>query len=457
MLGFCWGCHGPARAPRGPIVLITIGGLRADVVGGAGLEPSWAPYLGGWDLGWQGTAVTASSEPVVALTSLLTGARPWQHQRLRSADQGRLPTLATALGQIGYRGRAYIPKSLHGPLGEGFDQVASPLSADKIPEVLVNIGEGEFLWIHLMDTDLGREGKRRGRGRNLERQRLLRYTNPETPLPETQRRDLWRTYQKRVQHLDSRIKEWVDLLTRSPAWDHLTLVITGSHGLELGEHGQILQGENLGRESLEVPLLMHWPEGLGRVTEVPSTPVEQARIWATVAEIVDLKPPPASQPSLLRASPTPTELEPRPILSELYGVNGVNRFSLVSGGYQLHWTTHFSPPEPEYYAARRVQMGARAKILSEPMGRIFGRLDKAFLRTLPLSGPSNEKPDLTVERWIARGATETVDDPDKAHEMALVLKRQWLRFAGRERTPEEEQKTKRVPSEIGLTPSQPAG
>lgn len=455
-------------------MLITIGGLRADVVGAESLEPSWAPHLSGWDLGWRGTAVTASSEPVVALTSLLTGARPWQHQRLRdqrprgqrprgqrlqyqqtwSADPGRLPSLAKALGRVGYRSHAYIPAYLHA-LGDDFDQVDGPLSPQKAPRVLGEISDGELLWIHLVEADLGWRRRKGGRGRYLERQRLLKYTNPQTPLPEAERRALWKTYQEKIRRLDNRIGEFVDLLRRGPAWDRLTLLITGSHGCELGEHGQMLQGENLGRESLEVPLLARWPKEFGPVAEPRGAVVAQTRLWATVAEIVGLEPVPALPPSLLRGSPSPSE--PRPILSELYGVNGVNRFSLVSDGYQLHWTTRFSADEPEYYAARRVQKGARAKILSEPMGRIFGRLNKAFLQSPPLSGPSDEKPDLAIERWVARGATEPVDDPDKAREMALVLKRQWLRFAGRERTPEEERKTRQDPSRNGLTPSQPAG
>ena len=51
--------------------------------------------------------------------------------------------------------------------------------------------------------------------------------------------------------------------------------------------------------------------------------------------------------------------DPAPVLSELYGLNGVSRFSLVDGDDQLLWESRFAPPEPDYYRARLAMMSRR--------------------------------------------------------------------------------------------------
>src|SRR6185436_71309 len=119
------------------------------------------------------------------------------------------------------------------------------------------------------------------------------------------------------------------------------LVVTSIHGEEIGDHGQILHGGNLGRAGLEVPLVIKLPRSSRLRLRPPATQrVATARIWATLVEAVGGEPPPAAAPSLFRDAPPE-------VLSELYLTNGTNRFSLLEtaadGDLQLLQESRFAP------------------------------------------------------------------------------------------------------------------
>lgn len=370
----------------------------------------------------------ASSDPAVSVASLLTGVGPWQHQVLVAGERPRLPALPEVLERAGYRSRLHVPESFRELAGRGLDSIDDLFSE---PGGSPLVSDGDFLWVHFTDAEFVQRRWRGGRRRpHIQPSNLLAWADPGTSLPPEERKALWRAYLDGVRMLDEKIGRLVDRLRASPAWPRTTLVITGTHGLELGEHGQMLQGENLGRESIEVPLLVRPGEGAGPLAEPSGGRVAQTRIWTTLVEIAGLEASPVHPPSLFHAA--------EPVaLSELYSRNGVNRFSLLADDLQLHWTIRFAPPEPEYYLARRVEAGAQPAIMSEPARRLFRRLDEEFRRTAPLSGRPGSEPELSLERWTADGV-EPVDDPSAARRLGALLRRRWSRFVDWERCPAEE-------------------
>lgn len=438
-LGLGAGCGRPAPEAAGPIVLITAGALRADVTGPARREPTWTPRLDGF-AGEPGVAVVASSEPVVSAASLLTGVAPWQHQVLTAGHSLRpgLRTLAGDLSERGYRTRAYVPAFFHEALGVGFDEVKDSLSGRAAAGIVAELAVNDFLWLHFPDAEIARGRWRRDSGApSLVRHRLLTYADPREALPPDERDTLWRIYRGGVQRLDRTLGQVLEALERSAEGERALVIVTATHGLEIGEHGQILYGENLGRAAIEVPLFVRLPRHTGAAAGPPGgglvAPargrVAQARVWATVAELVGLETTPVRLPSLFRESSGA-------ILSELYRRDGVNHFSLLDGDAQLHWTARFAAAEPEYYPAMRSLAGARLP-LTESARRIFGRLDDAFMSTPPLSGSPETPPTLRLVRWTAAGA-EPDDDVAARDALAIELRRRWMRFVDRERPPTEE-------------------
>lgn len=456
------GCDpGPDRPPleapdatrfRGPIVLVTLSGLRPDVVGALRASSSiWTPNIDAFarEADWVGSSVAASSAPAVALASLMSGVAPWQHQILThkpGPPRPGIPLLAEVLRDAGYRTIARIPLvyqlHLFGLLN-GFEDVADIEPIAEAAAILDRpVGNApELLWFHLQeasmaferrDTELSRLASRStGLPRRFEDWRLLPYADPLLPLPGDQRTAAWELFAHDVAWADRQVGEILRRLRASGRWDRAWVVVTASQGFEFGEHDQVLYAQNLGRESIEVPLLIKLPRSLrGSLAIAQDVPAGQARLWATLVEGSGVRPEPVREPSLFRAAAPP-------VVSELYRRNGVNEFSLLDGDLQLFWSTRFAAEEPEFYLAQLASRGGRPP-LSEPARQILGRLAAAFERTLPLSGRSDgEPPALRLERWTRTGV-EPVEDRARAEEMANTLRRRWMRHVDRERTPAEE-------------------
>ena len=426
--------------------------MRADVVERLGGEPGLTPRLDELirQSDWAGRAIASSSWEGSTMATLFTGLRPWQHQVLypgRAHLPRPLITLAEALQANGYETTGFFSGPWYDQsfgFQQGFDTFQHYGKGRRLVERLGALAEGRhFTWAHLpmpqapyvrRDSYLSRLGRLPPQlPRKVMPMQLGPYFDPAVPLPINQRRRLWALYCMNVAWADEQLGRILDALRESGAWDDTLLVVTANHGEEFGEKGQILHGGNLGRQLVEVPLVIKLPAGFDRPLQVAKgEPVAAGRIWATLVEAVGAQAPPAAAPSLFRRVPPSA-------VSELYLTNGTNRFSLVEGDLQLLWESSFAPPEPEYYLAR---MGARSKEvrsrLKEDPKVVFARLRDAFATTPPLHGISGGgMPRLTLERWEERG-TRAVNDPGKTREMAGRLVRDWGAFVPEELPPSQE-------------------
>jgi hypothetical protein len=442
-------------------VLITFDSLRADVVGGLGGEPGLTPNLDALLRGadWGGRAIASSSLGVASMASLFTGLRPWQHQVLhdRQAQLAKaLVTLPEALKAAGYATAGFSGETSYSKAfgyDQGFDQLEALEKGSAALDRLKALRGRQLVWIHIPEpaapyllrtnfvVRIDAEGL--DLPPRVQPNELEPYFDPAVPLPPELRRRFWAMYRLNVAFADDRLGHYLQALRESGQWDRTLLVVTSTHGEELGEKHQILNGGNLGRQLLEVPLAVKLPAGSGFRIAVPAGQrPAAARIWATLVEAAGAAVPPAVAPSLFH------ELHgaPAAVLSELYFTNGTNQFSLLDGDDQLLRESRFAPPQPEYYRARLAEMGrgngalARS-LLSEPPEAIFGRLLAAFRSTLPFTGiHGNGEPKLTLERWGAGpgAGSAPVSDPRRTAELARLLIQRWNEFLPGETTPEAE-------------------
>jgi arylsulfatase A-like enzyme len=458
-----FGCRPePPAVHRGPIVLITIDALRADVVGALGGPPELMPALSGLarEADWAGRAISPSSWTVPSMASLFTGYQPWR-ARSWSGDRAvldeRFLTLPESLKAAGYRTAGFRSNHwLQAEFGyaQGFDSFRYLREGKRAEGYLAELDGGpDFVWIHILPPhapyvrrepllerldevppDLPRQVK------PLD---LEPYYDPAVALPAERERVFRTLYQVNAAWADQLLGRMLDALRRSGRWDETLLVVTADHGEEFGEHGQIAHGGNLGRVLIEVPLVVKLPAGFKRRLAVePGRRVANLRVAPTLIEAAGGRPEPGTVPSLFQ------ELG-KGALSELYQGNGVNRFSLVDGDLQLLWESRFAPPEPEYFRARYEALGGRPEPpLVQPAKAVFGRLERQFAVALPLSGRVGEPPRLTLWRWTAAG-TEQVSDPAELLRMARQLKNAWLAANGSEMAP-----GRAVGRQPSLTPKQ---
>jgi len=408
------GC-GAISPPRPAVVWITVHGLRADAVGFLGGPPGLTPVLDrlASTATWSGSAVAASSETGPATASLLTGLRPWQHQVLHAdspAPGEDLLTLAEALAARGYATRAFVnSRWLAAPgwlQGVATPRVVSRL--DRPVEHLAGLGAAEFVWIQLDGPSPPYRLRRRFLSRlpppvpelpkRLGFSELGAYADPSRPLPAEKRAELWALYCLNVAAVDADLGRLLAALRRGGRYDEALVVIVSDHGQEFGEHGRVGAGGGLGRELLEVPLLLKLPAGaraklaVGRGERVPLL-----RLWATVVELAGGEVPPAAAPSLWRRHSAGAP-------SELYLAGGGNQFSWTEGGLQLRRTL---------------------------------RLERPFRDSLPWSAPP-ERISIELERWRAEGGSERLDDPALEARLGAALAASWQAFLDEERTPAAE-------------------
>jgi arylsulfatase A-like enzyme len=439
-------------------VLITFDSLRADVVGGLGGEPGLTPNLDALLRGadWAGRAITPSSLGVSSMASLFTGLRPWQHQVLhdRQAHLSQaLLTLPAALQAAGYATAGFSGETSYSKAfgyDQGFDQLEELEKGTTAVDRLKALRGRQFVWVHIPEPSapyLRRpnfEDRVDTKGLDLpprvQPNELAPFFDPAVPLPLELRQRFWAMYRLNVAFADDRLGRFLQALRESGQWDRTLLVVTSTHGEELGEKHQILNGGNLGRQLLEVPLAVKLPAGSrSKIAVLKGQRPAAARIWATLVEAAGGEVPPAVSPSLFHALHGAAAA----VLSELYFTNGTNQFSLLDGDDQLLRESRFAPPQPEYYRARLAEMGrgnaalARS-LLSEPPEAIFGRLLAAFRSTLPFTGQG--APKLTLERWGGGSGAGSmpVSDPRRTAELARLLVQRWNQFLPGETPPEAE-------------------
>jgi hypothetical protein len=407
----------------GPIVLITFEGLRDDAVTGLGGEPGLTPRFSALLAhAWSGRGIAASGSAEASAASVVTGLSPWQHQVL-APGLGELPagvlTLAEALHGAGYRTYGFgSAREVRLGLARGFDEFGDFGKGHTAMARLSRLSGGrELVWIHFSeprppfvrrDWLLARlpgapaNLPRRLSGAQIEQLLARGASDPEVL------KKLGAMYRSNVAWADERLGRLLDALDASGKRDRTLLIVTSVLGEDFGAGRYGARDGGLGRQILEVPLVVALPGGSAeRIAVAPKRQAALTRIWATVAEAVGLDVPPAVAPSLFRPSPSP-------ILSELYaGPDGCNRFSLLAGSDQLLWQTAFAPS-----------------------GVSATERDAAFAQTPPLHG-NGGPPTLSLLRW-GPGGSRPWADPKREKQLADALERAWNRFVPEELSPLQE-------------------
>ena len=292
------------RAPERPnIVLIVVDALRADHLPFYGYGENTAPFLG--SLAQRGAVFantySASNWTVQATAALMTSVHPFQ---LRSQPEdyagggeapgsefrvGALaataPTLAMALKKRGYRTFA-VSSNLFVASGSGFDRGFDRfqdfhMKADgrelnaRIREWRNEMkGAPYFLYIHYTDTHVPYVGRA-----------------PYYRARSGRREDYKARYDSNIRYVDQNIQS----LFRELGWQRDTaLIVTADHGEEFWEHDYRGHGKNLFNGSVQVPLLVHYPQGI-RKSRVIGENAGHVDVLPTACELAGAPIPPQAE------------------------------------------------------------------------------------------------------------------------------------------------------------------
>jgi arylsulfatase A-like enzyme len=264
----------PAPASRFPnVLLVTVDTLRADRVSCYGYRRPTTPNLDRLLARGARFAEARTMEPLTnpALVSLLTSRYPHEHGATRNGLRMRpsLPSLATVLGQRGFRTAAFVGNwtlrdGISG-LGEHFDTYRL-VASRKRWLVMKSEATGDDLTAAALDwlAEL--------RSDSPDRPFLLwvHYVEPHAPY-RTQapfvaplgyggQRELAAAerYDTEVAFADHAIGELLAGVSRLTRGEDTLVAVAGDHGESLGEHGYWGHGRHLFENNLRVPMGIVW-------------------------------------------------------------------------------------------------------------------------------------------------------------------------------------------------------
>ena len=112
-----------------------------------------------------------------------------------------------------------------------------------------------------------------------------------------------------VTGVDMAVGMLLEELTRLGVLDQTLIVFTSDHGDMCGDHNMILKGPSFYDQLMRMPLVMHWPDGLGGGQRSVDGLVEMVDVLPTILDLCNSTPPPAmigrSYAEALRAGSQP--------------------------------------------------------------------------------------------------------------------------------------------------------
>ena len=417
----------PPSPDRPPLVLLTVEGLRADTAESA-LPRTAATFSGSGAC--RATAIAASSATAPALASLLTGLNPWRHRVLldRQSLSEEFRTLAEALQSAGYATQGFQEASTVATarkgFAQGFDRWAHLREGQGAAIALRALAPGDFVWVHLVaaangyrvapeeaaSANLDPSWARRAR-RGFRRSVLQQASDHGRMTPELAA--LARAaYRHTLGPVDQKLARLLGALAESNSAGQATVILVGVQGEPLGSDGQWQRGRDLQRDSIEVPLWTRSPEAVRTGCTDSAIPPSARRVFARLLERAGQEPPPG-----VAAARSPASLES---FSELYRLDGFNRFAWVTDDHLFHWRTRLDP------------VGAEARRLGRRRERPYRSL---FPLTAPLSGGSIIG---SAVPWTPAGGDSAAATRPATQDELARFKAVFLWFVDRERAPQDE-------------------
>ena len=272
----------------------------------------------------------STSDPVAAMGTLLTGRYPPEHGLLytRPLDPG-LTTIASLLASHGYQTHLITADPETGEqsgLTAGFEKVdAIDPAADPAldggtatvtkhaldwlrserdrsrPYFLMLVYSGAQLpWnppepFKSRFTEAWMGDKAIDRGSAVWTPLARRVNSGEIKMGPGDMQVLGSLYDGEIAYLDSKIGELIQGLRDDKTLDDAYLLVTSDHGDDLGDGGHLSDPTSLSDASLQVPLIIRQPGGMGGGTRVKGI-VQDADVMATICDVLKILKPPSASP-----------------------------------------------------------------------------------------------------------------------------------------------------------------
>lgn len=298
------------------VVFVILDAARAQQLGCYGYPRATSPQLD--RIAREGVLFEQAFTPAVytvgAMSSIWTSQQPDEHHG-ESSFEARLPedrlTLAELLSAQGVHTAGFVANAMAGR-ARGFDRgfkefhelyndpalgSRAELFKKALPGWLLRHRQGRFfLYVHFREPHFPYDPPPEFRTR----------FGPDAPLPKEASRDrqwyvevnrgerrpsqaeiehLVRLYDGNLAYVDRELGELRKALASASLLNEVVLVIAADHGEQLYEHGYVSHSAQLFEESVRVPLIVRFPEGVARPPRRVGGLVDLSDVAPTIADV----------------------------------------------------------------------------------------------------------------------------------------------------------------------------
>lgn len=303
------------------IFLITIDTLRADHLGCYGYARNTSPFID--SLSKKGIqfrrAYSQSSTTCPSHASIFTGMYLSQHRVLANGYvlDDSFVTLAEVLKNNGFKTVAFTSTDqhfLHSNINQGFEFYEEPEDTHRtygfkyrqanltLKNAIVwlynfDIKEKLFMWIHIFDPHLPYNPPKEFyelMDNELNQKKFLKFVekyqiNLEVFDNSTEKmyEDIT-NYDAEIRYVDEEIKEFFNFIEEKGLNEKTLWIITSDHGEALGQHYWFQHGKTLYQDSIHVPLIFFFTEGIFPSIKINKI-AEVSSIFKTILDILDIE------------------------------------------------------------------------------------------------------------------------------------------------------------------------
>jgi tetratricopeptide (TPR) repeat protein len=372
----------------GPIVIISIDTLRADRLPAYGYAKISTPHID--RLAADGVvfehAYSHSPQTLPAHTSMFSGELPFEHgvrDNIGFTVKPGQRFLQHALKARGYATGGFVSSYVL-RRQTGFDQ-GFDIYDDELPPGTVGQGVG---MVQRPGEDTIAAALRWVDGRESPRFLLFAHIyEPHTPYSPPAR-FTGDPYDGEVAYSDEIIGRLLDHLRAKDLYDSATILLLSDHGEGLGDHGEDEHGVFLYRETIQIPLIVKLPDGLGGGRRV-ADPVQQIDLPPTILDLV--------------TGEAPRSMRGRSLVGVLQGTGSLPEAQIYSESllprYHFGWSElyalsmdryrYIKAPRPELYDVGEDPGELRSMVDDRPQVRDgMARALESVLAGQPVTAPS---------------------------------------------------------------------
>jgi len=215
------------------------------------------------------------------------------------------------------------------------------------------------------------------------------------------------SYDAEVDAVDKLLGTFQARLKQDGWWDRALVIVTADHGEGLGDHGESDHGYFVYESTLQVPLIVHWPQGRQPMPERAGQPVGLIDVAPTILALLKIPVPPSFQGHSLLDGTS------RPVLSESTYARDCFGWATLRAIHEAA-LKYIDAPKPELYNLEKDPGERNNLIHTDPVNAARLRAELLKLTAVPAKPAASAPADPGRSQEVLRSLGYLAPGPQSA-------------------------------------------